>query len=240
MSYLANDETNTPANRITPFTDRVLMMDLPADNPEAASMISLEWIHKLVEQGASDSLVRETAHRIVSERRVRPGDAMGVIHAVHNWVQAHVRYRFDPENVEMLTEARVMLLQIRHEGITEEDCDGMIILESALLQALGVQTKSVIIKADKRAPGQWSHIFMQAWNGKQWITLDPIMNGEGPRPKQPVGWHPPKYYERREVTQLSGHAWRGRMPTPRVNPGPASRDGFLPRTGMAAYHLRGI
>jgi hypothetical protein len=237
MSFLTNGQPNIAANRITPYTDKVYEVDLPR-NPERASMMSLEWIHRLIRQGVTDPVVAQTADQIMQQAGVRPGDKTRAIHAIHHWVQAHVIYEFDPDNVEMLTQPSVMIEQIRRDGRTSEDCDGMIILESSLLGALGIKTQSIILKADKRDPRQWSHILMQAHDGRGWIALDPIMNGAGGRQKQPVGWHPPKFYDRRVVNQLSGPAFPGPMPRGMsVTPGPSRGYGFLPATAMAGYML---
>ncbi len=87
----------------------------------------------------------------------------------------------------------------------------MVIAEASMLRAvLGpANVRHVIIKADKRSPTDWSHIFLQAHDGRSWVTLDPIMNGDAPeRPKKPVGWHPPRYYGRAVADPGSGPGWR--------------------------------
>lgn len=177
---------------------RVYKMTLP-ENPEAASMVSLDYIHALVRDGREDPIVRRKAYQIVRAAGVRERDYAGIIRAIHHWIQRHVRYEHDPAGVEFLTQARVLIDQVER-GEAFEDCDSFVLLEHALLNSLGVPTRSVIIAADRRAPDQWSHIFLEAYDTKrkQWVTLDPIMKNK------PVGWHPPKFFRRRAVPIADG------------------------------------
>lgn len=177
---------------------RVYKTTLPAD-PEAASMLSLDYIHGLVRDGREDPLVRQRAFQILQQAGVRERDYTGIIRAIHQWVQRHLAYIHDPAGVEFLTQARVLLDQI-DRGMAFEDCDSFVLLEHALLNSVGIPTRSVIIAADRRAPDQWSHIFLEAYDNKKkrWITLDPIMKNK------PIGWHPPKYFRKRVIPIADG------------------------------------
>jgi hypothetical protein len=171
--------------------DRVFKFDLPA-NPEAASMMSLDYIHALARDGREDPIVRRQAFTILRQAGVREKDYPGMIVAIHRWIQRHLYYMHDPTGTEMLTQARVLLAQIER-GEAVEDCDSFVLLEHALLNAVGIPTQSVIWKADRRDPTQWSHITLEAHDGRRWVSLDPIMKDK------PVGWAPPKFYGRRVV-----------------------------------------
>lgn len=171
--------------------DRVYKFDLPA-NPEAASMMSLDYIHALARDGREDPIVRRQAFTILRQAGVREKDYPGMIVAIHRWIQRHLYYMHDPTGTEMLTQARVLLAQIER-GEAVEDCDSFVLLEHALLNAVGIPTQSVIWKADRRDPTQWSHITLEAHDGRRWVSLDPIMKDK------PVGWAPPRYYGKRVV-----------------------------------------
>ena len=191
---LAGPATNRPVP--TPATapigtHAIFTRPLPA-NPHRASMVSLDAIHQLVRQGREDPVVRRKAAEILREAGVAPSNRRAIIHAVHAWVQTNVEYVHDPENVELLTWARGLVEQAE-AGVAIEDCDGFVILEHSILNALSVPTRTVIIKADAQDPSQWSHIFLEAHDGQRWVTLDPIMK------QKPVGWHPPRFYEKRTV-----------------------------------------
>jgi transglutaminase-like putative cysteine protease len=197
--------TNTPEYRMseTPGVDQVYTMPLPP-SAEASSMVSLEWIHRIVREARQDPRVRETAIRILREARVPERNRMAIITAIHKWVQRHVRYEFDPVGVETFTTPEVMLRQIDQRGYAVEDCDGMVILEHSLLNSVGIDTNSVIVKVDKKDPQQWSHILLEAWDGKKWVSLDPIMKDK------PVGWFPPQVFDRRAVPVGNGAQFRSR------------------------------
>lgn len=171
--------------------DEVFAMQLPSD-PEAASMMSLDYIHQLVRDGRADPVVRRQAFRILQQAGVAERDYTGIIRAIHQWVQRHVYYMHDPSGVELLTQARVLLAQIA-QGEAVEDCDSFVLLEQSLLQSVGIPSRSVIWKADPRDPTQWSHITLEAHDGQRWVPLDPIMKNK------PVGWEPPKHYGKKVV-----------------------------------------
>ncbi len=193
--------------------DQVFAMQLPND-PEAASMMSLDYIHQLVRDGRADPEVRQQAVRILRQARVRERDYANIIAAIHRWVQQHVYYAHDPTGVELLTQARILLRQVAM-GEAVEDCDSFVLLEQSLLQSIGVPTRSVIWKADKRDPSQWSHITLEAHDGKRWIPLDPIMKDK------PIGWEPPKHYGKKVVPVGDGPSF------------PANTQG----TGRSQWHV---
>lgn len=179
--------------------EKVYRMALP-ESPERASMVSLDYIHALVRDGRQDPVLRERALRIIREARVREKDRLGAIMAVHRWVQANLPYQYDPTNTEMLTQARVILAMIE-SGEAGLDCDDMVILEHSLLNSIGIETRSVILKADPRDRSQWSHIYLEAFDGSRWIPLDPIMKDK------PPGWAPPRFYDKRAVPIGDGPAF---------------------------------
>lgn len=193
--------------RIPDSVERVYYMRYPkGTTPEQMAMFSLKYINALARDGSRDPLVRQVADQVAAgvDRR----NELAVITAVHNWVQRRFKYEFDPGDIEMVTHPRHAIQAALKNGRYAEDCDGFVVTEAAMLGYLLGSTRRVrfvILKADKRAPSQWSHIFMQAKAHGKWVTLDPIMQGEHPkRPKHPVGWHPPKFYAKRNIELGSG------------------------------------
>lgn len=209
--------------RVTPAMDRIYTRPLSTD-PERNARDTLVAINALIRDGAAHPLVRQQAAQIVAEAGARTPPQ--ILEAVHAWVQRHMPYTRDPGDIELLTAADKAIASIAQHGKYTEDCDGQVIVEASLLRALlgAPHVRTVIIKADKKVPTQWSHIFLQARVGGQWITLDPIMNGEtAKRPKRPVGWHPPRFYAREFVP---------------VGAGP-TLPALAQQTGMAVYERGG-
>lgn len=186
--------------------------------PHHASMETLKVIHALAREGREDPVVRDWAIRIIRQARVPENDKRGQIIAVANWIKQHLYYVNDPINVETVATARVILEQVAH-GEAAFDCDDFVILAHSLLNALGIATRSVIIKADYRDPSQWTHIYLEAFDGQTWLPLDLIMKNK------PVGWAPPRYFEKRIVDVGTGP------------PFPTERLGRLPHR-MSTEYLR--
>jgi transglutaminase-like putative cysteine protease len=187
-------------------------------SPQQASMATLEVIHSLVREGREDPVVRDWAIRIIRQARAAENDKRAQILAVGGWVKNNLYYVNDPINVETIATARVILEQANH-GQAAFDCDDFVVVAQSLLNALGINTRSVIIKADHRDPSQWTHIYFEAHDGQQWIPLDLIMK------QKPLGWAPPRYYAKK-VVEVGGGA-----------PFPTERLGRVP-TGMTTEYLR--
>lgn len=171
-------------------------------------MTTLHYIHGMVRSSREDPFVREVALDIIRKANVREKDRRGIALAIHAWVQRHIQYVNDPTDVEFLILPSVMLRKILAQGHGSGDCDDMVLTEAGLLQSLGINTRSVIIKADKRDPRQWSHIYLEADVGG-WMPLDPIMKDK------PPGWAPPKYYAKKVIPVGDGFKFppkNGRIP----------------------------
>ncbi len=128
--------------------------------------------------GAGSMTIRMLAIKIVTDANVTEKDVRGEIDAIHVWVQSHLRYVRDPVGVELITYPET-LLQVKHG-----DCDDHVILEAALLGALGIPTRFVTIGT---GPSGMNHVYMEALiqREKTWIPLDPIMKNK------PPGWFAP-------------------------------------------------
>lgn len=77
--------------------------------------------------------VRRTAVEIT--KGFRPDDWPGQARALHRWVRDHIRYVHDPDGVEELAPAPVVL----ERGF--DDCDGKVRAVVAMAKALGMDAK---------------------------------------------------------------------------------------------------
>lgn len=103
-------------------------------------------------------------------------DELSEVHALFSFVQQHVRYIRDVHEVETLsTPDKTLAAQVG-------DCDDQSTLLATLLEAVGYPTRFVVAGYD--APGQLTHVYLQAHAGGDWIDLDPTESN-------PMGWAPP-------------------------------------------------
>jgi hypothetical protein len=188
--------------------DKVYRLTLPAD-PEQASMTALGYIHGLIRDGREDPVVRAATIRLLMKHQVPQKDHGAAVQLIHEWVKQSLYYVNDPNGVETLIRARNLLEMIEH-GEAAADCDDHVILEQAMLQSIGIPTRTVIIKGDRGAPHQWSHIYLEALVRGRWIGLDPIMKDK------PAGWAPPRYFDKRVIPVGEGAPFpprNGKMPS---------------------------
>ncbi len=181
------------------------------DTPEGAALLTPERIERVTisggeagidqtvdhmarlamgEYGAGSGRIINLARQIVADAQVPERDVRGEVEAVHAWVMAHLRYQRDPLWYEFVTYPETLAF-----STPTGDCDDHVVLESALLGALGIPTRSVVW-AVRNSPN-FSHVSMQAQvpataddgvnvPGKsQWLPLDPIMKDK------PTGWEVP-------------------------------------------------
>lgn len=146
---------------------------------------TLRQMRRLVLESALHPSVIEWAQGVVRFLPERDPDAAA--QAFLSWVRNHVRYTEDPVTVETVKTPEAMLRELATHGRITGDCDDQVVLLSAGLNAIGVETEFVVIAADPNYP-DFSHVLMQYQSPRQgWTTLDPIVRGTGP------GWFPPRY-----------------------------------------------
>jgi len=144
----------------------------------AGTRVTLEYIARLIKQGAKDFCVRQKAIDILVEKQVTPKDYLGEIRTLFEWVKSNIRYTRDIYKVELLHSARRML------ELRAGDCDDMTILLSAMLKAVGHPVRLVLVGFNPRKKKLFTHIYLEASYKGWWIPLDPTMN-------RPMGWAPP-------------------------------------------------
>jgi hypothetical protein len=181
-----------PTTTLAPFADRLYRIPLTGSG-HAQSMKTLWYVHAIVRGARENPVVREQALAILRSAGTPEKSKPAAMLAIHAWVQRHMRYVHDPDGVEWVTLPTVLLDEIAQTGEAAGDCDDLVTLEQSLLQAVGVQTQSVILKADPAHPREWSHIYLEAHDGRRWVPLDPIMKDK------PAGWQPPTFFARRAM-----------------------------------------
>jgi hypothetical protein len=148
---------------------------------------TVQEMEKLIREGVKEPLVRELALGLI--RGIAPRDYMGEISRIFQWVQQSIRYTKDPVALELLQSARRIL------GDRAGDCDDFTILTSALLQAIGHQTR---IKTIAVRPGEYHHVYPEVSFQGTWLPLDASQSLAIP------GWQPPGIQRQKVYENLGG------------------------------------
>lgn len=163
--------------------EKVVRVELPAGNPGTDATVEEMAKASMGQYGAGSGRIRNLAVQIIDGEvggldPVDERDQYGEVNSVHEWVKAHLRYVRDPLWYEFVTMPETLAFE-RADG----DCDDHVVLEAALLGAIGIPSRFVVY-AFKGSP-VYSHVAMQARVGNDWINLDPIVKG------QDAGWSVP-------------------------------------------------
>ena len=147
------------------------------------TLVTAGIIGRLIQEGAKDFLVRQTAIEIFRRRGVRAKDRMGEVAALFDWVRRKVRYTRDIFRVELLHTAR-RVLELR-----AGDCDDMTILLGAMLISTGHPVRLVLAGFRPHKPHVYTHIYAEVNVGGRWIPIDATVD-------RPLGWAPPALWKR--------------------------------------------
>lgn len=140
---------------------------------DSATHISLGVMRQMVDAAGQSYEVRQRAEAIT--RGVPSYDDAGILHRLYNFVHRRVRYRYDPEGVELVKTPAALLREIDAYGTTGGDCDDSAVLLGALLQSLGYAVRFVAVAERNGTP--LHHVLLEAAVGGTWIALDPIIPG---------------------------------------------------------------
>lgn len=156
-----------------------------------ATYESVEVIRKLIDEGKKDLVIRTLATRIV--QYIPAKDYKREVAAIYNFVTRRLRYTKDIHRVETVHRARDLLRWHRMAA----DCDDFVILTGSLLQAIGHPVRIVIIGNNYQDTNDYSHIYLQVFVDKKWVSLDGSVVGAK------IGWQAPKYATKK-VINLDG------------------------------------
>lgn len=144
---------------------------------------TLERMRLLVEQDAQSPFVQWAF------RSATGAPGIPVMAQVYEWVLQHMVYTHDGEASdsvlameEELRAPSYLINRIHQFGKAEGDCDDFVILTTSLLKRGGVRVRWVVTSA--REDREFDHVFLQAFDGFSWVTLDGIHGA-------PMGWMVP-------------------------------------------------
>lgn len=154
---------------------------------EAGVAATLKIMVDLVTQYRASPTVRVTAQSLISNCPAR--DTVCQVRTIHGWVRDNVKYLPDVRGVETIQTPDYTL------SMMSGDCDDSSVLTSALLEALGKQTRFL---AQAVRGGDFSHVSSQVLLGTRWVNLETIVPtlkepwaGFPAGAPTPIGWFPP-------------------------------------------------
>lgn len=117
-------------------------------------------VHDLaVAYGRHPLMRRFVVHEVLEPARVHPRDTLGTVRAIHRWVTTRVRFQHEPGE-QVLTPGRVLAWRFG-------DCDDRSGLVAAMLEAVGIRWRLVLLTRG----GVPFHIWPQAFVGR-WIDIE--------------------------------------------------------------------
>lgn len=130
---------------------------------DAGTFYTLGLMRELALQDAP--LLDAVAGRIISTAAT--GDPLA---AIRRFLLERVRFRHDPEGVELIAAPLVQLGAIRDRGASAGDCDDVATLGAALGLAAGYPARFVVLRFDPGAP--FEHVFTELRGPLGWVELD--------------------------------------------------------------------
>jgi transglutaminase-like putative cysteine protease len=135
------------------------------DNEQDRTRETLQRMSALVRRFKKPgTLTWQSAHDLV--RELPPKNYAAEIAALHGFVRDHIRYTKDVHGVEAVQYPDTTL------DIGMGDCDDKATLLASQLGAIGHPSRFIAIG---KAPGRYSHVFVQTLLGNKWVSLDPTM-----------------------------------------------------------------
>lgn len=147
------------------------------DGPEGVR-VTLGIMRKLVKLWRANPEMIAFANSLIAD--VPPKADREIINRIFLWVRDQIIYRNDANGVEVLRAPDVLIQQ------GYGDCDDKSTLLSTLLEALGYDTRFVVIGFE---PDNFTHVYNEVKLGTVWVPLDstePVEMGwspyDGPQP----------------------------------------------------------
>ena len=122
---------------------------------------TLVLMRSIVRKSKADPVVIQTARNLTAH--LAPKNWQGEIAALFSFVRDRIRYVLDPNDVETLSSPRHLLKN------RSGDCDDLVTLLAALLEAIGHPTRFVAVGFQ---PGALTHVYLETKAGDAWIALE--------------------------------------------------------------------
>jgi hypothetical protein len=140
-------------------------------------------MHRFANKGKTDLTVQKIVDSIIAKTGCKNRDYQCKAQALYDFVKSYIRFERDPFGVEMVQEPLVTLK--RKAG----DCDDHATLIAAMFGAIGYPYSFKTIKADRRRPSEFSHIYtIINIPGKGWVGADTSVDPAY------LGWEPPGHH----------------------------------------------
>lgn len=137
----------------------------------------LREMKKLIERYRANPWIRSEALRITETIPADPRtgladrrNADAIAQRLYTWINHRIAYTWDPVNVEWLQSPDVTL---RNRA---GDCDDHTILAASLLEAIGIRTRLVVIKANPSAPHKYTHVYIEYQSKGIWRPFDTTLH----------------------------------------------------------------
>lgn len=160
---------------LAPAREKITSQEIPRGYHGTRKTI--EQMAALVDKYSKDVRIRRLAIQIVNG--VRERDHRGEVEAIFAWVKNNIRFVQDPYGREWV-QSPVKTLEFE-----AGDCDDISVLAGALVRSIGYNTAFKTIKADKRIPQEFSHVYLMVDIDGRWVAADASQ-------KRPLGWEPPR------------------------------------------------
>lgn len=158
--------------------------------------LGIEWtvdhMQELATQAACAPVVQEAAREIVGSSAGR--DAAD---RIRRYLEANVRFQFDPPGVELIRTPELLLRQIHCRGESFGDCDDVAVLGAALGLAVGLPATYVLIAFHDTDP--FEHVYTELETPAGAVELDTTRPEHLP-PELQI-----RRTERREVVMYGGN-----------------------------------
>jgi len=145
----------------------------------AGILVTVDRMRQLIRQSLTTPWIRWALGQMVQSVPLSQMAPTVRIGTIYEWALHHLTYGYDGElsdsvlaMEEEIRSPEYLLHRIYQFGIAEGDCDDFVILLAALLLASGTPVRLILSSA--RNDQEFDHVFLQAWSGTGWITLDGI------------------------------------------------------------------
>lgn len=148
--------------------------DIPGDTV-GATKATLDAMVRMVRGSKKDMGVNTLARQLLANARGRANQKnyYDFIRCLQHFVRDCIRYVPDPKDMEMVQTPQRTL------DIRTGDCDDKATLLAALLTSINIPTRFVAV--GYTAPdAPYSHVFVEAKYGANWLPLETIMDGWEP------------------------------------------------------------